>query len=60
MSKNINEKNNENEVADSSEDQDAVDSEESRNEDVPERSNRKSNNRRPKVNKTSANDEFDR
>ena len=60
MSKNINEKNNEHEVADSSEDQDAVDSEESRNEDVSERSNRKSNNRRPKVNKTSANDDIDR
>ena len=60
MSKNINEKNNENEVADSSEDQDAVGGEESRQEVVSEKSNRRSNNNRPKVNKASSNEDIDR
>ena len=60
MSKNINEKNNENEVADSSEDQDVVGDEESRKEVASEKSNRKSNNNRPKVNKSSSNDDIDR
>ena len=60
MSKNINEKNNENEVADFSEDQDAVGGEESRQEVVAEKSNRRSNNNRPKVNKASSNEDIDR
>ena len=60
MSKNINEKNNENEAVDSSEAQEVDGGEESPKEVASEKLNRKSNNRRPKVNKAASNDDIER
>ena len=60
MSKNINEKNNENEAADSSVAEDVAGGEESSKEVASEKLSRKSNNRRPKVNKASSSNDIER